>query len=99
MNEEQILEALETVIDPEIGINIVDLGLIYEVDIQDEAIKIEMTMTTPTCPLHTLISQDAEDALWERFPSAKGVEIEMVWNPPWDAEMMSENAKRILGWD
>lgn len=98
MNEDQILEALKTVLDPEIGINIVDLGLIYEVDIQDEIIKIEMTMTTPTCPLHTLISQNAEDALWKRFPSAKGVEIEMVWNPPWDADMMSENARKILGW-
>ena len=99
MNKEQILTALETVIDPEIGVNIVDLGLIYEVDVQDEVIKIEMTMTTPTCPLHALISKDAKDALWKKFPSAKGVEIEMVWNPPWNADMMSDNAKRILGWD
>lgn len=98
MNKEQILETLRFVIDPEIGINIVDLGLVYEVETTEDTVNVEMTMTTPMCPLHTVITNQSKSAIHTRFPQAEHVNIDLVWAPPWDAEMMSEDAKKTLGW-
>jgi metal-sulfur cluster biosynthetic enzyme len=99
MTEEKVMQSLRDVVDPEIGINIVDLGLVYNVDIQPEGILVEITMTTPTCPLHAVITRDAEQVLQSNFPEAKSVEIELVWEPIWNPSMMSKSAKQLLGWE
>lgn len=96
--EEQILDALRGVYDPEIGINIVDLGLIYGIDISSVGMRIRMTMTTPACPLHGYLSSASRDAIQKRFPEVGAVDIEMVWDPPWDPARMSPLAKKQLGW-
>ncbi|MBE9524900.1 MAG: metal-sulfur cluster assembly factor [Chloroflexi bacterium] len=98
IKEESVMESLRAVIDPEIGINIVDLGLVYTVELQHEGIQVGITMTTPTCPLHAVISSNAQQVLESTFPEAKTVEIELVWEPNWNPNMMSEQAKQMLGW-
>ena len=97
IKKEDMLEALKVVIDPEIGINVTDLGLVYEATESDGNIRVAMTMTTAACPLGGLIKDQAKAALKKRFPGAKSVEVELVWSPPWNADMMSDEAKRKLG--
>ncbi|HYT30582.1 MAG TPA: metal-sulfur cluster assembly factor [Actinomycetota bacterium] len=93
---ERILEALKNVHDPELGINIVDLGLVYGVDVQDGSVHITYTLTTMGCPIGPMI-----EAEMQRFLSGvegiDEVEAEMVIRPPWTPEMMSEEAKAALG--
>ena len=98
IKEENVMESLREVIDPEIGINIVDLGLVYAINIQPEIIQVGITMTTPTCPLHAVITRDAKQVMMSAFPEAKVVKIELVWEPIWNPSMMSDDAKKILGW-
>ncbi len=97
IEKEQILDALREVIDPEIGINIADLGLVYGAEEKDGDIRVTMTMTTAACPLGGLIKDQARNALKKRFPGARSVEVGLVWSPPWNADMMSDTAKRKLG--
>lgn len=88
----------DSVIDPELGINIVDLGLLYDVDIRSEKdVRLEMTLTTMGCPLWDVIQADAERAVHERYGDDVNVEVEFVWDPPWNPEMMSEDARMELG--
>ena len=96
--EEQIRMALMEVIDPELGINIVDLGLVYGIDVSSAGISIKMTMTTPACPLHAYLSSASEDAIRNHFPDVNAVHIELVWEPPWDPTKMSQAARDQLGW-
>jgi len=98
MEPEQILESLKAVLDPEVGVNIVDLGLIYKVDMKPEEVYIQLTMTSPACPLHGVITRDMDKALRETFPDLGPMTIELVWDPPWSPELMSEAAKKQLGW-
>jgi metal-sulfur cluster biosynthetic enzyme len=96
LQQEQVLEALRDVYDPELGYNIVDLGLVYGVVVRDETIEITMTMTTPGCPASSYI----QEGVRERLLSMKGVQdvdIHVVWSPPWTPEMMSEDAKQYFG--
>jgi metal-sulfur cluster biosynthetic enzyme len=96
--EEAVREALKQVVDPELGINIVDLGLVYDVEISQEgAISIEYTLTTMGCPIGPLIEQQIQSFL-ENVPGVTSVEAEMVLRPPWTPEMMSEEAKAALGY-
>ncbi len=96
-SEEQVLEALRSVIDPELGINIVDLGLVYDVDISpDGLVHIEYTLTAMGCPIGPMIEQMMQAALANLGVTA--VESEMVLRPPWTPEMMSEEAKAALGY-
>lgn len=96
--QERIREALREVMDPEIGINIVDLGLVYSVDVQGNDVRIELTMTTQACPLHEYITDTARTAVRQSVPEAERVDVEMVWDPPWSPMMMSAEAKRQMGW-
>jgi metal-sulfur cluster biosynthetic enzyme len=96
--EEQIRNGLREVDDPEIGINIVDLGLVYGIDISSSGVHIKMTMTTPACPLHSYLSDASEKAIRSRFPNVGTINIELVWDPPWDPAKMSAAAKHQLGW-
>jgi len=99
MTPETILEALKAVLDPEIGVNIVDLGLIYQVEIQPTEVYIQLTMTSPACPLHGVITRNMDKVLRQTFPDLGEMTIELVWNPPWNPELMSPAAKRQLGWN
>lgn len=97
ISKELIIDQLKTVYDPELGINIVDLGLIYDVQISDEGdIQIMMTLTTPGCPLHDSISTGAKTSL-QLLPGVRTVNVDLVWEPAWNPEMMSDDAKRKLG--
>jgi metal-sulfur cluster biosynthetic enzyme len=96
--EEQVRDALRHVVDPELGINIVDLGLVYDVDISDQGVvHIEYTLTTMGCPIGPLIEQQMQSFL-EKVPGVSSVDAEMVLRPPWTPEMMSEEAKAALGY-
>ena len=96
--EERVREALCTVDDPEIGMNIVDLGLVYRIDIAPELVRIELTMTTPACPMGELITDDARRAVGAAMPQNMVVDIVLVWEPPWTPDMMSESARQTFGW-
>lgn len=96
-SEELVREALrENVIDPEIGINVVDLGLVYEVGVKDAIAEITMTLTTPACPLGPYLDQEVKMAVQE-VPGVDDVKVNLVWTPPWDPSMMTEDAKLELG--
>ncbi len=97
LDEEQVKEALFAVNDPEIGMSIIDLGLVYDIAIDPEdRVSIEMTLTSPGCPLGDVITQQIDGAL--KAIGAKATDVEIVWSPPWTPEMMSEDAKERLGW-
>ena len=98
LTEEQALEALRQVIDPEIGIDIVELGLVYSIDVQPGRVHAAMTMTTRACPLHAVMTEAAEAALRQAAPPGTDVQVEIVWDPPWNPAMMSPAAKQQLGW-
>ena len=97
--EESARSALRSVIDPEIGMNIVDLGLIYGVTIKDTVISVDLTMTTQACPMGDMILDDARQALKTIAPENFTIELNLVWEPPWSPTMMTEYARRCLGWD
>ncbi len=91
------MDVLKKCYDPEIPINVVDLGLIYGVDIEDEKVHVSMTLTSPGCPMHTMISEDIKRKLL-KLEDLNEAEVEVVWEPPWNPEKMSETAKKMLGW-
>jgi metal-sulfur cluster biosynthetic enzyme len=95
--KENILEALKAVIDPELGINIVDLGLVYDVDIADGHVHVAYTLTTMGCPIGPLIEAQMHQLL-DPLPGVDSFDAEMVLRPPWSPEMMSEEAKEALGY-
>lgn len=95
---DQIRSILRVVVDPEVGVNIVDLGLIYGVEVTPEEVKIDLTMTSPACPMSDLIIDDAEAALKPALPESCKISIDLVWNPPWEPSMMSDKARDNLGW-
>lgn len=90
------LQALYDVVDPELGINIVDLGLVYDVEANDDRVRVAMTMTTPACPLHAYLTGEVEAALLGA--GAHLVRVDLVWDPPWDPAFMSREAKQMLGY-
>jgi metal-sulfur cluster biosynthetic enzyme len=97
LTREQVLDVLRNVYDPELGINIVDLGLVYSVDVaEDGVVHIEYTLTTMGCPIGPLIEQQMQ-AMLAHVPGVVGVDAEMVLRPAWSPEMMSEEAKAALG--
>lgn len=94
---DRIREALRLVIDPELGYNIVDLGLIYEVNVEDGGVvRIAMTTTTRGCPATGYLKDGARDAAW-RVPSVEFVDIALTYDPPWTPDMMTPDAKQHLG--
>ena len=94
--EQRVLEALKSVYDPELGINIVDLGLVYEVNVEDGKVHIEYTLTTMGCPIGPLIEQQMSEFV-AAVPGVEEFSAEMVLRPPWSPEMMSDEAKAALG--
>jgi FeS assembly SUF system protein len=95
--ETDIIQTLKQIYDPEIPVDIFELGLIYEIAIDDEAnVKINMTLTSPACPVAGSLPGEVENKI-KGVPGVNDVKIELVWNPPWDKDMMSEVAKLELG--
>ena len=90
-------QQLECVYDPELGVNLVDLGLIYRLDVKDGEVQVEMTLTTPGCPMSDSMPGAVERALLT-VPGVSSASVEVVWEPRWKPEMMSERAMRELGW-
>lgn len=98
LTEEDVIEALKDVYDPEIPVNVVDLGLIYSVDVEDGDVHVEMTLTAPGCGMGPYIAQQAEWRVAE-LEGVEDVEVDVVFDPPWNPEMITEDGKRLLGID
>lgn len=98
ISEQAVLDALASVPDPELGIGIVDLGLVYHLEIGGDCVRIEMTMTTPACPLHAHLRRAVHEAVLARLPQVRSVEVALVWDPPWHPMLMSPAARSRLGW-
>lgn len=95
-SEEQIREALMVVNDPELGHNIVDLGLVYNIAVDGGKVYVEMTLTSMGCPVAPQIVQQAKEAV-ESVEGVEKAEVKLVWNPPWRPDMMSEELRWIYG--
>lgn len=95
LTEEQVYEALKNVYDPELPVSIVDLGLIYDTKISGNNVNLKMTLTTPGCSMGAMIAGQAEMALKEI--GADNVLIDIIWDPPWNPDMMTDEAKQKLG--
>ena len=94
--KEKIIKEIKKIYDPEIPVNIYDLGLIYEVKVEkDNNIKVKMTLTTPNCPVAESLPKEVKDSIME-IKEVKNVDLELVWEPPWNKSMMSEAAKLEL---
>lgn len=96
ITETDVRAALREVIDPELGVNIVDLGLVYRIAIDGARVRIAMTMTTPACPLLDYLKDLVRSAVTSHVPDAEDVDIDVVWEPPWDPDMMSDEARTRL---
>jgi FeS assembly SUF system protein len=95
--EEEIIQAIKTCYDPEIPVDIFELGLIYEIRIDNDAnVNIKMTLTSPMCPVAGTLPPEVEQKV-SSVPGVKSAKVDIVWNPPWDKEMMSDVAKVELG--
>lgn len=95
VKEQEALNALKQVIDPEIGINIVDLGLVYDVRIDGANACVQMTLTTPGCPMHESIMAGVQRTLLS-LPGIQEAEVDLVWDPPWHPAMISREAMETL---
>ena len=93
---EELREALKDVFDPELGYNIVDLGLVYEIEIDDAVVAVTMTLTTPGCPASDMIQSGVRQRL-EDVEGVNDVNIDLVWEPPWSPQAMSPVAKEHFG--
>ena len=98
LGQEVVIEALKDVYDPEIPVNVVDLGLIYTVEVADGDVHIEMTLTAPGCGMGPYIAQQAEWRIAE-IDDVEDVQVDMVFDPPWTPDMITEDGKRLRGID
>jgi metal-sulfur cluster biosynthetic enzyme len=94
--DSHIREALRHVVDPELGVNIVDLGLVYRIELAGARARIAMTMTSPACPLADYLKDLVTSAIRQHVPDVVDVDINFEWEPPWDPDMMSNEARRQL---
>ncbi|HEY3327785.1 MAG TPA: metal-sulfur cluster assembly factor [Novimethylophilus sp.] len=97
--EMTVRDALLRVVDPEIGENIVDLGLVYGLEVEGETARVNLTMTTPACPMGSMVMDEARTELIRALPGNMQVDVQLVWEPPWEPSMISAAAKHRLGWD
>jgi FeS assembly SUF system protein len=93
----QIKEQLKKIYDPEIPMNIVDLGLIYQVEWKEADVTVRMTLTAPGCPVAGILAEEVKAAV-EKVPGVRSAQVDMVWEPPWSPDRMSEFAKRQFGY-
>ena len=98
LTEDNVRKTIKQVDDPEIGINIVDLGLVYEINlVNDKEVQVVMTLTTPFCPVGPSIKQQIGNVIKKDVVGVEKVDVQFTFNPPWDKDMMSEDAKNELG--
>lgn len=103
VTQKQVENRLKEVVDPELGVNIVDLGLVYGVEIKNletdkgVVVHVRMTLTSPGCPLAPIIHEEVEKAVM-RLKGVEDVELEIVWDPPWSLDKVSEETKLLFGW-
>jgi len=95
---EQVRQALYRVNDPEVGVNIIDLGLVLELKVEDRAVHIRMTLTTPACPLEEHIRGEIDQRVREMCPGVDSIGVTIVWQPKWTPDMMTPEGKNQLGW-
>ena len=93
---DEVIEALRQVEDPELGMDIVDLGLLYDVEVEGQRVKVTHSLTSMGCPVGPLIQEDINRVTSE-LPGVEDVDVELTWDPPWTPEKMSDDAKFILG--
>jgi len=97
-DDDAVREALREVEDPEAGMNIVDLGLVYLIEVGDNSVHVEMTMTTAACPMADMITDNAHRAIAAISPSDAAIDVELVWDPPWSPDKMTGIARDHFGW-
>lgn len=95
ITEEQVIEVLRSCYDPEIPLNVYDLGLIYDIQIDGDKVFIKMTLTAPGCPMAGMIGPDVQSRVLE-IEGVNDADVEMVWDPPWTPEMLKPEAKELL---
>ena len=95
-SRDEVIEALRQVEDPELGMDIVDLGLLYDVEVEGAKVKVTHSLTSMGCPVGPLIQEDI-DRVARGLPGVEDVDVELTWDPPWTPEKMSDDAKFILG--
>ena len=95
---DDVKEVLKDVYDPEIPINVLDLGLVYDIQVNEGQVYVKMTLTAPGCPMGTFIAQNAQWRISE-IEGVEDVQVEMVFDPPWSFEMITEDGKKLLGMD
>jgi len=96
VTKEQVEDAIKTVVDPEVGFDIYSLGLIYGIDVNDDKVKVTMTLSTRGCPLHEMMKQWTKDAV-EKIDGINECEVEIVWEPAWNIGLASDEVKKALG--
>jgi metal-sulfur cluster biosynthetic enzyme len=96
--QDDVYAALRTVSDPELGVNIVDLGLVYGVSWAADGIRARITVTSPSCPMADLLSREVELALRKRFPGTPAIHVDVVRDPPWSPARISDQGRQLLGW-
>ena len=95
--EQAVWDALTGVIDVEVGVNIVDLGLVYKVTVSGDKGSVDITATSPSCPVHVGMADEARQAILREVPVLSDVQVQVVWDPPWTPDRMSEAARKLLG--
>jgi metal-sulfur cluster biosynthetic enzyme len=98
VDDSAVYDALRGVDDPEAGMNVVDLGLVYAVRIDADGIAVDMTMTTPACPVSEMLVEQARGAVAAIAPAGTRVQVNLVWDPVWNPSMMSGTAREFFGW-
>ena len=93
--KEKVITEIKKIYDPEIPVNIYELGLIYDIIIKDKDVQVKMTLTTPNCPVAESLPKEVKDSIME-LKEVNKVDLDLVWDPPWDKSMMSEAAKLEL---
>lgn len=96
VTKEQVYEALHECYDPEIPVNIVDLGLVYDVEVTDDQVAVKMTLTAPGCGMGAMIAADAKQKIMD-LDGVSDATVDLVWDPPWNPSMIAEEAKQKLG--
>lgn len=94
---EDVINALREVYDPELPFNVVDLGLVYGVEVNGRKVKVRMTLTTLGCPLSVYLVDMVEEVIKQKIPEVEDVEVELVFDPPWTPERMAPEVRRLLG--
>lgn len=93
-----VTRALKKVVDPEVAMDIVDVGLVYAVRVAGDAVAVRMTMTSAACPVADMLVEDVQCELQDALPGNPEVDVELVWEPPWTPERLSASARRFMGW-